>query len=109
MNVKKLARFLGWFSIGLGAAELLATRRLARGIGMGRRTGIVRLYGVREIVKGIGVLASRRPRGWLWARVAGDALDLATLATARDRKKAAFAAANVAAVTALDVYAARAI
>lgn len=110
MNVKKLARFLGWFSIGLGAAELLATRKLARGTGLGeRRMGIVRLYGLREIVKGIGVLASGGKPGWLWARVAGDALDLATLATARNKKKAAFAAANVAAVTALDVYAARAL
>jgi hypothetical protein len=48
---------------------------------------------------------------FLWARVGGDAIDLGTLATAsrrnaNDRRRALTAAANVACVTALDVYAA---
>ena len=34
----------------------------------------------REIVTGIGLLASSDPRPWIWGRVAGDALDLSTLA-----------------------------
>jgi hypothetical protein len=41
---------------------------------------LLRLAGVREIAAGVGLLASRNPRPWLWARVGGDALDAATLA-----------------------------
>ena len=76
-----LAGFLGWFSIGLGTLELLAPERLERWLGVEGRTRLIQGYGVRGIAKGIGILASRRPAGWVWARVAGDAVDLATLAT----------------------------
>ena len=31
---------------------------------------------------GVGILASRSPAPWLWARVAGDGLDMATLRSA---------------------------
>lgn len=72
-----LARFLGYFSIGLGLAEVLAPDAVRRLSGV-RQEGILRAYGVREIVCGIGILSSTRPTGWLWARVAGDALDLLT-------------------------------
>jgi hypothetical protein len=72
------ARGLGWFSIGLGLAELLAPRALARATGMQRRSPtLLRLCGLREIGAGIGLLTARDKRPWLWARVAGDALDLA--------------------------------
>lgn len=74
-----LARFLGYFSIGLGLAEILAPRALARLTGV-RQEGILQVYGVREIATGIGILSSSRPTEWLWGRVAGDALDLVTLA-----------------------------
>ena len=40
----------------------------------------VRAYGVREIVNGIGILASDDPTPWVWGRVGGDALDIATVA-----------------------------
>src|SRR3954471_18313965 len=68
-----LARFLGWFSIGLGMAELLAPREMAR-LGGVRQEGLLQAYGLREIATGIGILSSPQPAGWLWARVAGDAL-----------------------------------
>src|SRR5579884_2626028 len=73
-----LARFLGYFSIGLGLAELLAPRTMSRLTGV-RQQGLLQVYGVREIACGIGILASSRPTEWLWARVAGDALDLGAL------------------------------
>ena len=75
----QLATQLGWFSIALGAAELLATRPLARSLGMHGQEKLIRAYGVREIVKGIGILTSENPTPWLWGRVAGDALDVATV------------------------------
>jgi hypothetical protein len=103
----KLARQLGYFSIALGAAELLMARRLTRALGMQGQERLVRAYGVREIVSGIGILTSPNPAPWVWGRVGGDAIDLGTMAMAypsSDRPKTlAFAIANVAMVTALDV------
>ena len=114
MNQKKLSTFLGWFSIGLGVTELIAGKRLGNALGLFDRGGLMRAYGLREIAAGVGILLSApKTRGpWLWGRVAGDALDLATLGSALrkmnpHRGKAAFATANVAAVTALDIYCAQ--
>jgi hypothetical protein len=102
-----LARQLGWFSIALGAAELFATRPLTRSLGMRGQERLIQAYGVREIVKGVGILTSKDPTPWLWGRVAGDALDLGTLAvayrTSPKRTNVAIAMANVAVVAALDV------
>jgi hypothetical protein len=72
---------LGWFSIGLGLAELIAPRMLSRFLGLEGREGVLRAYGVREIATGIGILNSSNPEPWVWGRVAGDALDLASLGT----------------------------
>ena len=76
-----LASLLGWLGIGVGLAEALAPERFSEWLGMEDRTELIRAFGVRGIVTGIGVLAQRHPTPWLWARVGGDALDLATLAT----------------------------
>ena len=100
---------LGWFSIGLGAVELLAPEALDRWLGVGHHETVTRLYGLREIGVGVGILASEDATPWLWARVGGDLLDLASLAPALDRGNpqrhmAATAAANVALITALDVF-----
>ena len=73
------ARALGWFSIGLGLAELAMPRRLARAAGMPNVPALTRVYGLREIGTGIGLLTSKDPSPWLWGRVAGDALDVATV------------------------------
>ncbi len=75
------ARVLGWFSIGLGLAELAMPRALSRAAGMPDRPTLVRCYGLREIGVGIGLLLSRDPQPWLWARAAGDVLDIATVGT----------------------------
>lgn len=109
---KTLARNLGWASLGLGVLEIAATERLCEFLGMEDRTGLVRLYGVREIVKGIGILSQENPENWIKARIAGDVLDLATLATAltpdNDRRhRVAGAILFIAGVTALDVICAR--
>ena len=84
-----LAQGLGWFSIGLGMAEVLAPGHLARFLGMEERTELIRAYGAREIMSGIGILAQQDPTPWIWARVGGDALDLATLATGLRRRQPA--------------------
>lgn len=89
------ARALGWLSIGLGIAEIVASRPLARALGgPGGATG-VRACGLREIATGIGILTSRDPAPWVWGRVAGDAIDVAALGSgmARGGSKAGGSAA----------------
>jgi hypothetical protein len=98
---------LGWFSIGLGLAELLMPRTLGRVTGMQGREGLMRACGLREIATGIGILNSDDPAPWIWGRVAGDALDIAALGrglVAGDRKgSVAVALGAVAGVTLADV------
>jgi hypothetical protein len=77
-NTDRLARALGWFSIGLGLTELLAPRALTRWLGMEGHETLVRAYGIREIGAGIMTLSPDKGLG-LQSRVAGDALDIATL------------------------------
>ncbi len=76
-----MARRLGWFSIGLGLAEILMPETIEQVSGV-ESDGLLRLYGFRELICGVGILSTLRPAGWLWGRVAGDALDLATAGVA---------------------------
>lgn len=107
------ATALGWFSIGLGLAEVLAPRGLAKLIGVrDDNTLLFRLLGLREIASGIGILTQSKPAGWAWSRVAGDAMDLSLLSAAlksddTDRVRLIAATAAVVGVTALDIISAR--
>ena len=97
IDEERVAQGLGWFSIGLGLTELVAARSLGRWLGMEDRADLIRLFG-----------AQRRPAGWMWARVAGDMMDLAALGTAvsRDNPKlrnVEIAMAAVAGITVLDM------
>jgi hypothetical protein len=85
MDYKKLSLGLGVFSIALGAAELLASRRIARGLGVEGREGVIKAFGARELAAGAGILASPAHSGTIWNRVLGDAMDLATLGLAARR------------------------
>jgi hypothetical protein len=108
-----LAQFLGWFSIGLGTAQLTAPRLLCKVVGAnedGFAPTLMRLMGAREITQGTGILMRPRPTTWLWSRVAGDGLDLSLLAlvAAKNRRaRTLFAIANVVGVTVPDVYESR--
>jgi hypothetical protein len=97
-----LARGLAWFSIGLGLAEMFAPDAVADLSGV-HRPGLIRGYGLRELACGIGILYSNRPTAWMWGRVAGDVLDLATVAGADDAGRGQVAALALLGVTALDV------
>jgi hypothetical protein len=102
-----VARDLGWFSIGLGLAELIGPRSVASMVGMRRSAPVLPLYGLRELATGIGILLADDPSPWVWGRVGGDALDLATLGVGmigrRHRGRAVLAFLAVAGVTVLDV------
>jgi hypothetical protein len=114
-RTETLSKALGWFSIGLGVTELVAPRVIARVIGApnDRRTQMLtRAYGLREIAAGVGILRQPRRARWMWSRVAGDAVDLATLgrvmtSNRSSRTRTVAAAAAVLGVTALDVICSR--
>jgi len=103
----RLAKALGWFSIGLGLTELIAAERITRALGMEGKEFLVRAYGVRELGHGVISLSPDKHVG-LSSRVAGDALDIVTLMTAmrRDNPKrdsVGVALAAVIGVTLLDI------
>jgi uncharacterized membrane protein len=110
-TARRIARGLGVFSVVLGIAQVAAPRRFTRMIGVrrgDRAEALVRLVGVRELTAGAALLARSRPGGWLWARAAGDVMDLGLLAAAlRDRGarrgRVGAAMAAVAGVTVPDV------
>lgn len=114
---RRLVDGLGVFSIGLGTAQLVAPAALNRLIGArdDDRTRAVHRWagGAREVTAGVGLGSRRNPVGWLWARVAGDAVDLGMLSTVLrragdpdSRRRAAVATAAVAGVAVADVVAA---
>ena len=108
MNEQSLARGLSFFSLGLGLAELLAPRQVARLVGVNDdHDNLIRMMGLREITSGLGIMQGK-PGYFLWSRVAGDAMDLGLLAAAarsgnNDRRKLNAAMIAVAGVTALDI------
>jgi uncharacterized membrane protein len=113
---ERLARGLGWFSLGLGVSQLAAPRKVAQLIGVpdrARNRGALLAVGVRELMAGVGILSRRgQAPGWLWARVGGDLIDIALLSAAlrskaADKKCVAAALGAVAGVTALDLFAAQ--
>jgi hypothetical protein len=77
----RVGRMLGWASFGLGALELFAPKAVTRWLGMDGKETLVRAYGLREFGAGIMCLSANNDYG-AFARAGGDALDLATLATA---------------------------
>jgi hypothetical protein len=107
----RMARNLGWFSLGLGAVEILAPGRITRALGMEGQEGLVRAYGFREVASGMLSLSIEKKTG-LWSRVAGDGLDIATLMTGlRDdnpkKGNVAMALMMVGGITLLDIAAAK--
>jgi uncharacterized membrane protein len=113
-RTRRRAIDLGWFSVGLGLTQLLSPGFLGRAIGVGddpRTRLTMRLLGARELAAGIGLLSRRSDPVFLWARVAGDLMDLALLGKAmatpsNRRERVASATAAVVGATALDAYAA---
>ena len=104
---KRLALGVGWFSIGFGMAEVLAPGKITRLFGVDRGANLVRGLGLREIASGVGILAGSRLAPVLWGRVAGDALDMASLGAAltdeeANRRMVALGIGAVAGVMLLD-------
>jgi uncharacterized membrane protein len=107
---ERLAAALGWFSVGLGLAQITMPDRLSQLIGVrddDEVRGVMQALGMRELATGVGML-TQSGAGWAKARVGGDLMDLAMLGSAlssraADRRRLAATAAAVAGVTALDL------
>ena len=108
-----LGGLLGWFSTGLGLAQVAAPGAMSRLVGVsdtGEHRVLMRALGVRELTAGAGIFSSDKPTGWLWSRVVGDVMDLAILGAAlhaegNRRGRVAVAGASVLGVTVVDVIA----
>ncbi|WP_433028432.1 SRPBCC family protein [Actinomycetospora sp. CA-053990] len=105
-------------SLALGSAELAAPGAVARLVGIRGDGPAVRtvgcLYGARELAHGTGILSGRSTARWVWSRVAGDVLDIATVIAGARRRGAVPtrlgpALAVLAGVTVADVATARAL
>jgi uncharacterized membrane protein len=112
-DTDRLARRLGWASMGLGVVQL-AVPDVVRRVGGVEDSPwarvLVPLVGVREWFHAATLLGSRRPAPWVWTRVAGDAVDLTALgcAVARRsgprRRRVVASTTAVAGLTAVDLY-----
>jgi hypothetical protein len=81
----RLQTGLGWFSLGLGTAQLLAPGVVNRAIGLrddGRSRLGQRLVGAQELAAAAGILGPGPTTPWLWARTSGDVLHITMLARA---------------------------
>ena len=110
-NGERLAQGLGWFSLGLGLAQIAAPGEMARLIGVpddDENRQMMRAVGMREVASGLGILSQPHPEGWVWARVGGDVMDLSLLGGAwasdrTDQERVAAATVAVVGVMALDL------
>jgi len=114
MKSTTIAYLIGGASIGLGLVDTLFGDRFAQAVGSGTRGGaLFKAVGAREIATGVAGVAVPTSAAPIWARLAGDVIDVAALTAVsakRDNPKrgAALAAlALVAGVTAIDFLAAR--
>jgi uncharacterized membrane protein len=96
-----VANALGWGSLGLGIPQLLTPGRFDEAIGVqpdAKSRAWTLAVGVREIAAFAGILVFQAPRpvGWLWGRVAGDAMDLSLLLAAWRSKRLSSARLGIA-------------
>src|SRR4051812_46280051 len=76
----QVAKFLAAFSVVLGAAELIWPSGFTAFLGLAGLETLIMIYGVREIVAGIGLFTMPRYRsGWALFRAAGDVRDILTV------------------------------
>src|SRR3954451_1079158 len=87
---RRVSKFLGAFSLGLGVAQLAMPERVNDLIGVKdtpKARTIQRLIGAQELSAGQGIFSFSPPTPILWSRVAGDALHLGLLAKAFDNRR----------------------
>jgi uncharacterized membrane protein len=110
-GLRRIARFLGLASLGLGVAQVRSPLVVARLAGVDdspTAPPVITAVGIRELVHAAGLLPGRP--GWAWTRVAGDAMDLTAMGRALANRRGERyrrlrnATAAVVGLTVLDVY-----
>jgi hypothetical protein len=109
---RRVARFLGVFSFGLGVLGLAFPERINKLIGVKdspKTRAIQRAVGVQEVSAAQGIFAFSPPTPVLWSRVAGDIVHLGLLANAstnprNDRTKLTRTIAAIAGITIVDAF-----
>jgi hypothetical protein len=107
---RRLSKFLGVFSFGLGVAQLAAPERVNELIGIKdtkKTRAIQRAVGVQELTAAQGIFAFSPPTPVLWTRVAGDVLHSGLLVKAlgnrrNDKSRVRGALAAVAGIGVID-------
>ena len=110
---QRLAEGLGYLSLGMGTAQVAAPRLVAwlTGVRPSRaHQSVMRAMGLRELAVGTGLLSASTTSPWLWARAAGDVLDLVLLgpglaSSLVGRRRRVVAIATVAGAAVCDVVA----
>lgn len=114
-SATRVERGLGAFSVGLGGALIAVPGLLAKLSGMPDDPAsriALRSAGVREVLVGIGLLTTKQPSGWVWARAGQDAMDISMIGLAtmrpnvRSRKRLLITGGVLAGICAVDVLAA---
>jgi len=77
-------RVIGLTSVALGLAALVSPQRVARRVGVrgDQAPETVAAFGAKEIAAGAALLAPVKPGPFLWARVAGDLVNIGGLVVA---------------------------
>lgn len=113
-STRDLTTALGLASYGLGIVQLVRPGSVNRLIGVPDHNpnhAMQRLFGVREIMSGTGILFGTNTSAWMWSRVAGDVMDASVIggmlvSGLGTRKKLIPALAAVTGIMALDAKAA---
>ena len=79
MDEHRLARMLGWVSLGIGSVVIAVPGPLMKALGLGDRPNLGRFLAARDLVLGAGLLRGRNTATWCWARGIADALDVALI------------------------------
>lgn len=82
MDYKKLSLGLGYFSLALGMVELFGSGRIARTLDAQGHEGLIKGFGAREVVAGLGLLQAPAHGVGMWNRVAGDVMDIVAVGAA---------------------------
>lgn len=82
MDYKKLSLGLGVFSLALGATELFASKRIAKGLDATGHEGLIMGFGAREMLAGVNLLVAPAVATNMWNRVAGDVMDIVATSAA---------------------------
>src|SRR5690349_13122050 len=111
--MRKIAAGLGWFSVGMGVAEIVAPGAVSKLIGVKRKSSDTRWRGVRKLAAGIGLMQAPQSGMGLLTRAGANVLELSRMRSRSRRRgsnsgRAAIGLAALAGVAAICVKQARA-